>query len=560
MSKNYFSKNIFEEMKADEEIRKLIEHLKSRYAEICNSLDLSPAFRSEIEAEIEKLLLCDQRDFIVSRGEFLNAKIMAEYLGYEFIDAKELIYFDSSGKLDEEKTYRAIEKRVGDKKNVVIPGFYGIDKEGNIKTFERGGSDITGSIMARGLSADLYENWTDVSGIMTADPRKDKSATTIEHLSYEELMKITQDGAQVYHKDAIKPAQEKNIPIQIKNTNKPEDEGTMISDTKKKMICVALLGFGTVGKGVEAILRENAQQISSRLKETTGEDAHIVIKKILVKDRKKHGNVPKKLLADNFDEILKDDSIDIVVELIGGDEDAREFMIASMQNKKHVVTANKLAIAAAKGELEEIAQKNKVEFLFEASVGGAIPIIRTINESLEGNRILELSGIINGTTNYILSSMTKEGTDYEEALKNAQALGFAEADPTSDVEGYDSVYKMCILCKQCFGEYPKPEHITREGICELTKEQLELAKQNHTVVKLIGRAFLKDGEPHVAVEPMEVPKELPLAHVDGAGNAIQISCDNAGVLFLQGQGAGSRPTASAVVSDIINIARMLLKS
>lgn len=332
----------------------------------------------------------------------------------------------------------------------------------------------------------------------------------------------------------------------------------MISDTKKKMICIGLLGFGNVGKGVEAILRENVERISKRLQETTGEEAYIVIKKILVKDQKKHQNVPKKLLADDFDEILNDQTIDIVVELLGGDEPATEYMIRSMQAKKHVVTANKLAIAAADGELEYEAQKNKVLFLFEAAVGGAIPIIRTINESLEGNSILELSGIINGTTNYILSSMTREGTDYEEALKTAQALGFAEANPTSDVEGYDSVYKMCILCKQCFGEYPKPENILREGITEITKEQLDFAKQNHAVVKLIARAFVKDGEPHVLVEPMEVPEELPLANVDGAGNAIQISCDNAGVIFLQGQGAGSRPTASAVVSDIVNIAREVL--
>lgn len=431
-----------------------------------------------------------------------------------------------------------------------------MDSNGEIKTFERGGSDITGSIMASGLDADLYENWTDVTGVMTADPAFDSDAQTIPLLSYDELLKITQDGAQVYHKDAIKPAKKKNILIQIKNTNKPNERGTLIM--KKEVLQIALLGFGTVASGVEAVLRENNALISNRIYESTGKYVDIEVKKILVRDLSKYPTLSPELLTLDFDEILNDPEIKIVVELIGGDTVAKDCMVKAMKVGKHIVTANKLAIAKSEGELEKFAKEQEIHFAFEAAVAGAIPVIRTINESLEANNILSIQGIVNGTTNYILSSMASENKTYTDALSSAQALGFAEADPTSDVEGYDSMYKLCILSKQAFGKYPKPENILRKGITSVTAEEIHAASQSGSLIKLIGTATLQDGEPHVIVEPTIVPANSALGSVSGAGNAVLITCDNAGEIFLQGQGAGSRPTASAVVSDIINIAKMIV--
>ena len=169
-----------------------------------------------------------ERDFIISRGEFLNALIMASHLGYKFVDAKDIIFFDDEGNLDEYKTYKEIKTKISKEDKVVVPGFYGINNQKKIKTFERGGSDITGSIIASALDASVYENWTDVCGVMTADPKKEKSAKTIEILTYKELLEISANGAQVYHKDAIKPVEKAAIPINIKNTNDPEESGTII--------------------------------------------------------------------------------------------------------------------------------------------------------------------------------------------------------------------------------------------------------------------------------------------------------------------------------------------
>ena len=481
---------------------------------------------------------------------------MAEYLGYEFVDAKDLIFIRQDGGLNEDDTYKALANRIDPDKRVVIPGFYGMGPNGEIKTFERGGSDITGSILANGMDASLYENWTDVNGVMTADPRKDPSAATIPFLCYDELLKITQDGAQVYHRDAINPAKKKNIPIQIKNTNQPEERGTLIM--KKESIQIALLGFGTVVRGVEAILRENKEHISSRIYERTGKFVDIEVKRILVRDITKYPCVFSEQLTLDFNDILDDPDISIVVELIGGDTVAKDYMISALKSNKHVVTANKAAIAASSGALEQLAKEQNLSFLFEAAVAGAIPVIRVINESLEANHILSIQGIVNGTTNYILSSMTNEQKNYSDALSDAQALGFAEADPTSDVEGFDSMYKLCILSKQAFGKYPQKENISRTGITSIRIEDIERATSEGSVIKLIGSAKIVDGEPYVEVKPTPIPKNSALGSVDGAGNAILITCDNAGDIFLQGQGAGSRPTASAVISDIINLVKEIV--
>lgn len=325
-----------------------------------------------------------------------------------------------------------------------------------------------------------------------------------------------------------------------------------------KLINVALLGVGTVGGGVYGILEENQAKISANIKKSTGKDVQIKVKKILDKDDSRKAEFADGVLTTNFDEIANDEDIKIIVELIGGDTVAPKYIKESIAKGKNVVTANKLAIAKAKGEFENLAKEYNVEFCYEASVGGTIPVIRVIKESLEANNIIEISGIVNGTTNFILSAMTKEGKSYSDVLKVAQELGFAEADPTSDVEGYDPAYKMSILGSLAFDKYPKDENISTKGITELTLDDIEKAKADNKVIKLIGKTYLKGDDVIVEVAPTLVDKEEALANVNGAENAISIKCDNAGVVVLQGQGAGSRPTASAVVSDIINITKKLI--
>lgn len=210
------------------EKQQLISQIEERFEEICDDLEVSGKPKREIKQVCRQIDDSKEKDFIVSRGEYLNALIMADYLGYDFIDAADLIFFDQEGLLDEHKTYHEIKKRISKDDKIVVPGFYGSNCRGEIKTFERGGSDITGSIIAKGINADLYENWTDVTGVMTADPRKEKSAKTIKNLTYKQLLQITKNGAQVYHPDAIKAVANAAIPINIKNTNKPEETGTIV--------------------------------------------------------------------------------------------------------------------------------------------------------------------------------------------------------------------------------------------------------------------------------------------------------------------------------------------
>ena len=216
------------EFSLTKEKEQVIHQIEDRFEEICEDLGVSGKPKREIKSVAEQLRASKDRDFMISRGEYLSAVIMADYLGYDFIDSADLIFFDEDGKLDEEKTYSEIRRKISPEDKVVIPGFYGSGHRGEIKTFERGGSDITGSIIANGISADMYENWTDVSGVMTADPKKQKDAMTIDSMTYTQLLDITKNGAQVYHPDAIRPVAKADIPINIKNTNKPEDTGTII--------------------------------------------------------------------------------------------------------------------------------------------------------------------------------------------------------------------------------------------------------------------------------------------------------------------------------------------
>ncbi len=314
---------------------------------------------------------------------------------------------------------------------------------------------------------------------------------------------------------------------------------------------IAILGFGNVGTGVWKILLENKKEIMKR------SNYEIEVAKILVKDinKKRDIVVPKEMLTDNIDDIINDESIKIVVELIGGRSEAKQYMIRAMKAKKHIVTANKLVIANWGKELFRIAKEENVLFYYEASVAGGIPIIREINESLTANRIEQITGIINGTTNYVLSKMTIDGSSFKDALKEAQKKGYAEADPTSDIDGYDAVYKLAIMASLSFGTEVNHDCIYREGIRNISDIDIEYAKQFGYTIKLLAIAKEDNNKLELRVHPTLIPSSNPMANVNDAFNAILIKGNAVGELMLYGKGAGALPTGSAVVSDIISILR-----
>ena len=318
---------------------------------------------------------------------------------------------------------------------------------------------------------------------------------------------------------------------------------------------IAILGFGNVGTGVWKILIENKKEIMKR------SNYEIEVSKILVQNinKKRDIELPSGVLTDNIDDIINDDSIKIVVELVGGREEAMEYMIRAMKAKKHVVTANKLVIANYGKELFETAQQEDVLFYYEASVAGGIPIIREIKESLTANRIQQIIGIINGTTNYILSKMTIDGSSFDEALKEAQDMGFAEADPTSDVDGYDAVYKLAIMASLSFGTEVDHDSIYREGIRNISDIDIKYAKQFGYSIKLLAIAKEENNKLELRVHPTLVPSNHPMANVNDAFNAILIKGNAVGELMLYGKGAGALPTGSSVVGDIISILRNNVK-
>ncbi|MEW9125084.1 MAG: homoserine dehydrogenase, partial [Thermotaleaceae bacterium] len=310
-----------------------------------------------------------------------------------------------------------------------------------------------------------------------------------------------------------------------------------------------LMGFGTVGSGIWKILQENREKIVKNC----GKEVEVA--KILVRDMKKsrNGEIPQELFTDNPKDILEDDSIEILVEVIGGIEPAREYILSGIRSKKHIVTANKALIAIHGEELLEAAKEEKVELYYEASVAGGIPIIHALKESLSANKISSIMGILNGTTNYILSKMTAENLDFETALKEAQEKGYAEADPTSDVESYDAAYKLSILARLAFGTYIRFEDVYREGITKITPIDIEYAKELGYVIKLLGIAKEEEGCVGLKVHPTFVPKAHPLASVGDAFNAVFVKGNAVGDLMFYGRGAGDLPTGSAVVADMISI-------
>ena len=323
----------------------------------------------------------------------------------------------------------------------------------------------------------------------------------------------------------------------------------------KKQIKAGMLGIGNVGTGTYRTLEMNRRKIY----ETTGLDIEIV--KILNRSPEKDRGIyiPPEKYTQNVDDILNDPEIDIVIELIGGVEPATEYMAKALANGKSVVTANKAALAANGSKLAKIAQENHVLLRFEAAVAGGIPILTSLTTALLSNRFTEVHGILNGTTNYILTQMSEHGTPYEEVLKDAQAKGFAEADPTADVEGFDAANKLSILMSLVFGIGAGPDVIPTVGITSVGLEDIEYASENGYRIKLLASAKEIDGKVYGNVEPALVPVSHPLASVSNEFNAVFVSGNAVDNLMFYGRGAGPLPTGSAVLGDVIGIARKLAK-
>ncbi len=322
-----------------------------------------------------------------------------------------------------------------------------------------------------------------------------------------------------------------------------------------KQVNVGLIGFGTVGSGVVKIFQGNSPVIDQRL------GASLVLKMIadLDIDSDRGLEVEKEMLTTNADEVLDGPDIDIVIELIGGLEPARSFILRAVENGKHVVTANKALLAHHGEELFEAAADNGVTIGFEASVGGGIPIIRAIREGFPANRFQAIQGIVNGTANYILSKMAEEGRPFGEVLEEAQVLGYAEADPTYDIEGIDSAHKIAILASLAFGIPLDLEAVFCRGITDITPLDIQYAREFGYRIKLLAVAKRVGGEVELRVHPALIPEDELLAKVSGVYNAVHVIGDMAGPNTLIGQGAGSLPTASAVMGDVIEISRELLK-
>ncbi len=322
----------------------------------------------------------------------------------------------------------------------------------------------------------------------------------------------------------------------------------------KARIGVGLVGFGTVGTGVAKILLGNRALIQRRV----GVPVELVRVADLDITRDRGVSLPPGMLTTDVGQILDDPSIDIVLELIGGYDAAKRVILDAMARGKQVVTANKALLAVHGEEIFEAAARRRVDLGFEASVGGGIPVIRALTEGLAANTILSIYGIINGTSNYILSRMTSEGQGFKEVLAEAQRAGYAEADPTFDVAGVDSAHKLSIMVSLAYGTPVNFKEVYTEGITRLTPLDITYAKEFGYTIKLLGIAKFSDGEVEARVHPTMIPSTSPVAHVEGIYNAIQLTGDAVGDIVLYGQGAGSMPTGSAVVSDVIAIARNLL--
>ena len=317
------------------------------------------------------------------------------------------------------------------------------------------------------------------------------------------------------------------------------------------MISVAIMGHGVVGSGVAEILTTHKQKLFASI----GEE--IYVKHIL--DLREFPDSP---LADrftkDFNDILNDREVRVVVEVMGGLNPAYDFVKKCLKSGKSVVTSNKELVAAHGAELLQIAKDENVNFLFEASVGGGIPIIRPISQCLAANIVDEIAGILNGTTNFILTKMIEDGMQFDAALKLAQDLGFAERNPAADIEGHDACRKICILASLAFGKHVYPDSVHTEGITEITLEDVKYAEAYNCVIKLIGKVKrLDDGKIDIIVAPMFVPNKSQLANIDYEFNGIMVRGDCTGDVVFYGKGAGKLPTASAVVADVVDCCKHL---
>lgn len=321
---------------------------------------------------------------------------------------------------------------------------------------------------------------------------------------------------------------------------------------EKKKIKVALLGLGTVGTGVYKLLHRRAGEMEHII------GAQLELSKVLVRNmsRAREG-IESSLLTDNWQDILQDEEIQIVIEVMGGIEPARTMILEALNAGKNVVTANKDLVAEYGKELLDTAEENQCDFLFEAAVAGGIPIIRPLKQCLSGNDISEVIGIVNGTTNYILTKMFEEGVSFDKALGNATELGYAEADPTADVEGLDAGRKVAIMASVAFKSRVVFGDVYTEGITRITAEDIQYAKEFDSVIKLLGVARNTEDGIEVGVYPMLLNKEHPLASVRDSFNAVFVHGDAVDDAMFYGRGAGELPTASAVMGDIIDVARNL---
>jgi homoserine dehydrogenase len=327
----------------------------------------------------------------------------------------------------------------------------------------------------------------------------------------------------------------------------------MIDNNGKKEIYAAILGAGTVGTGVYKL----AKMIGDEIPQKTG--ANLVIKKVLVRNLdRQRPEIDREVLTDNWQEIINDKEIDIVIELMGGIEPAKTYILEALKAGKQVVTANKDLLAEHGKELMTQAENVNADLNFEAAVAGAIPIIRPLKQGMAGNHLTEVMGIVNGTTNYILTQMTEKGMGYEEALAKATELGYAEADPTADVEGFDAGRKIAIMASIAFNSRVTFSQVYTEGITKITADDIRYAKEFGYVIKLLGVAKNTDSGIEVKVHPMLIEETHPLASVNDAFNAVFVHGDAMDDAMFMGRGAGQMPTASAVFGDILDVMRNLV--
>ncbi|BAH42831.1 homoserine dehydrogenase [Brevibacillus brevis NBRC 100599] len=320
---------------------------------------------------------------------------------------------------------------------------------------------------------------------------------------------------------------------------------------EKQSIKLGLMGFGTVGTGVVRIIQAHQEDLQKQ----TG--LSIEISRILVQDAEKSRNISfmEGTLTTDPASLLDDPEIEVIVEVIGGIHPAKEYILGALERGKHVVTANKDLMALHGAEILEKAQEKGCDVFYEASVAGGIPILRALVEGFSSDRIAKMMGIVNGTTNYIMTKMSQEGAEYSEVLKEAQALGYAEQDPTSDVEGFDAARKMAILATLGFRVPMKLEDVDVKGISSVSKEDIAYGKQLGYEIKLLGLARRDEEAIEVSVQPTLVPKSHPLASVNGVFNAVYVHGEAVGETMFYGPGAGELPTATAVVSDLVTVVK-----